>query len=717
MMVWMEQPVQRVHKVRQGMMGSDGVTGSTGPQGPTGNDGLDGTTGPTGPQGSTGSDGADGATGPTGSQGPAGNDGTDGVTGPTGPQGSSGSDGVDGATGPTGPQGPSGNDGSDGVTGPTGPQGPSGNDGSDGVTGPTGSQGPSGNDGSTGATGPTGNTGPTGITGATGSTGLPGATGTTGVTGPQGDPATDDQTLSVSGNNLSISGGNTVTLPAGSSGDSDWTESGGNMYNTTANFVGIGTNTPSEKLEVDGKIKATQLQQTNGAVSGHVLASDHNGNGVWIPGNSILGAGDQTLNISGNDLSISGGNTVTLPTGSGGDNWGTQVVVADPNAFTGNGTAGDPLKLLGGISSDDQVLSFSGTTLSIEDGNSVNLSALQDGVDDADNDPLNEIQNLSFNSGTNTLTLGLSNSVSLDSYWDNFSTNDIFTNKTEVGIGFVPDKTGRLQIFSNSSITSNPQLNLVESTGLDYSRLMFSNDASNGKWIIAGLGTSSGTTAKMNFYFNNGSTGTDVLSINGDNKVGINTISPGNSLDVATGSVRVRSMAGTGNRNAVVNSSGDLVVGSSVGTTQYYMVTAADFASSPRRSGTNGAGDELGVFSNLVVNNDGDNVIMAPVHIPHGATVTSVRVYYRDNSNQSMTFYIHRTTCVSSAFVPPSVFMTTQYTTSGQISDFRNWGLGVTTAYRVIDNLNYCYFFVAECADWDELSIGIRCIKISYTMP
>lgn len=43
---------------------------------------------------------------------------------------------------------------------------------------------------------------------------------------------------------------------------------------------------------------------------------------------------------------------------------------------------------------DDQILSLSGTVLSIENGNSVDLSAIRDGVEDADADPANEIQQI-----------------------------------------------------------------------------------------------------------------------------------------------------------------------------------------------------------------------------------------------------------------------------------------------------------------------------------
>ncbi|APY07488.1 hypothetical protein BWZ20_03885 [Winogradskyella sp. J14-2] len=50
---------------------------------------------------------------------------------------------------------------------------------------------------------------------------------------------------------------------------------------------------------------------------GYVLTSDADGNGTWQPSNSVGGTDNQTISISGNQLSIENGNTVTLPTGSG----------------------------------------------------------------------------------------------------------------------------------------------------------------------------------------------------------------------------------------------------------------------------------------------------------------------------------------------------------------------------------------------------------------
>jgi len=185
--------------------------GSTGPQGPPGPSGPTGATGPQGPVGLTG---PAGATGATGSQGPI---GLTGDTGATGPQGPIGLTGPAGATGATGPQGPIGLTGPAGATGATGPQGPVG------LTGPAGPQGPAG------------------------------ATGATGATGPQGPPGDDApvQTLSIAGNDLTLSdGGGTVTLPGGGgSGGAlgvDFTDGGGSgtIPSTTGanltDYLGIG---------------------------------------------------------------------------------------------------------------------------------------------------------------------------------------------------------------------------------------------------------------------------------------------------------------------------------------------------------------------------------------------------------------------------------------------------------------------------------------------
>ncbi len=93
----------------------------------------------------------------------------------------------------------------------------------------------------------------------------------------------------------------------------------------------------------------------------------------------------QTISLSGTQLTLSNnGGTVTLPSsGDGGDNWGTQTVTSDAT-LTGNGTSASPLSVDGDLT-DDQSLSISGNDLSISGGNTVTLPTSSTPWEDADN--------------------------------------------------------------------------------------------------------------------------------------------------------------------------------------------------------------------------------------------------------------------------------------------------------------------------------------------
>ncbi|MBK9398361.1 MAG: tail fiber domain-containing protein [Saprospiraceae bacterium] len=127
------------------------------------------------------------------------------------------------------------------------------------------------------------------------------------------------------------------------------------------------------------------------------------GSGINIANNTISALDNSTTNeiqqlsLSGTVLSLSqGGGTVTLPSSGGGDNWGTQTVVANAT-LSGNGTSGNPISIASQGATSGQVLKYNGTTwtpqndlntdtdaqtltlngqdLSISGGNSVTLPA------------------------------------------------------------------------------------------------------------------------------------------------------------------------------------------------------------------------------------------------------------------------------------------------------------------------------------------------------
>ncbi len=233
-----------------------GAKGATGDTGPTGFQGATGDTGPTGPTGANST-----------VAGPSGATGDTGPTGPTGPGGSAGSVGLNGATGPTGPTGPQGNNGVAGVTGATGPGG------TNGVTGPTGTAGVTGPTGLAGVTGPTGTagvTGPTGIAGATGAAGVTGPTGTAGAVGATGPTGATGATGTFIGSAWGITGNTGTSSAINYIGTGDGVDLVFRTNNTermrlnTANgFLGIGTVSPNQPLQVNSTAAVTTIQITN----------------------------------------------------------------------------------------------------------------------------------------------------------------------------------------------------------------------------------------------------------------------------------------------------------------------------------------------------------------------------------------------------------------------------------------------------------------------
>ncbi len=89
-------------------------------------------------------------------------------------------------------------------------------------------------------------------------------------------------TLTTGNNNLLIGHQTEVPIPTGndqmSIGNVIY---GADMGTTALGKIGIGVPVPTEKLEVNGKTKTTDLQVTTGAVAGNVLTSDALGNATW----------------------------------------------------------------------------------------------------------------------------------------------------------------------------------------------------------------------------------------------------------------------------------------------------------------------------------------------------------------------------------------------------------------------------------------------------
>jgi len=88
------------------------------------------------------------------------------------------------------------------------------------------------------------------------------------------------------GTNYTISGTSQFlsvpyALYSGDTTTNNWGTSGTSIYNKNTGNVGIGTQTPAEKLEIAGKTKTTNLQITSAAGVGKILTSDGVGNALW----------------------------------------------------------------------------------------------------------------------------------------------------------------------------------------------------------------------------------------------------------------------------------------------------------------------------------------------------------------------------------------------------------------------------------------------------
>ena len=242
-----------------------------------------------------------------------------------------------------------------------GPQGIQGIQGPIGPTGPQGIQGPAG---------------PTGSQGIQGPTGLTGSQGVQGPIGPQGPAGTDAQTLSILGQNLSISGGNTIALPtSGGTLDQAYDFGGAGVGRTITADAGsllinnTGTNTIG--LEVNSgvanstNVLATQTntgvafraESTNSANSFSAIQANTNSsaalNSAIIGSNTGAGYGvSGQIPSTATGSSAVYGNNLRTTGGSGIYGIGVNGVVGETNYRNGFGVYGRNYDALGPLTAN-----------------------------------------------------------------------------------------------------------------------------------------------------------------------------------------------------------------------------------------------------------------------------------------------------------------------------------------------------------------------------
>ena len=331
------------------------------------------------------------------------------------------------------------------------------------------------------------------------------------------------QTLTISGATLSISGGNTVTLPNAVDLD-PYVRLDQHSVPTQDNMFDIGSSTRRYNDVYAETFQGTAVLSDNLTVAGNtgdVLT--YNGS-TWVaspPANAGQGGQGvpQTLSLNGTQIAISSGNSIdigpivnTNTTIDWANVTNKPTIPADVSDLT------DTTSLLGGGS---QSLSLSGTQLTLSGGNTVDFSGM---FTDTDN------QTLTFDTNNNRLTIANGNYVDLSSLAGGGGASNI----TDLG-DVDTSSGGHIPTNGQALVWSQTMGHWMPGDVFDGDYNSLSNQPtipSNQTLLLNGtqLAITGGNTVDFAGMF----TDTDNQTLSFDTSTNILTIANGNTVDLST---------------------------------------------------------------------------------------------------------------------------------------------------------------------------------------
>ncbi|MBL7813922.1 MAG: tail fiber domain-containing protein [Saprospiraceae bacterium] len=266
--------------------------------------------------------------------------------------------------------------------------------------------------------------------------------------------------------------------------------------------VGIGTNAPTEKLDVNGKTKTTNLQITAGAADNYVLKSDADGNASWA-----------ALTIFETDPKVGSLTNNYLPKWNGLSLANTQVF--DNGTNIGIGTSNPTAKL-------DINGSVKATSLQMTTGATANYVLKSDASGNAS---WASMTTLETDPKIGSLT---SNYLSK---WNGstLANTQVFDNGTNIGIGTT---TPSVKLDVNGTVKST---NLQMTTGAAANYVLKSDVNGNASWVsMTTLETDPKIGSLTSNYLSkwNGSTLSNTQVFDDGTNIGIGTTTPSVKLDV-----------------------------------------------------------------------------------------------------------------------------------------------------------------------------------------